>query len=322
MTTSNALPSHELIDVRVNAVHVLATDIKLFELQRPDGQPLPAVEAGAHIGVRLPNGIIRQYSLLSPDSNPLSYSIGVKKDPQSTGGSLYMHDQLREGDIIQIEMPRNNFPLVEAASSSVLFAGGIGITPIWCMVQRLDALQQPWHLYYACRTRGDAAFLSELEPRENVTLHFDDEHGGEVLDIAAIVNSASSDTHLYCCGPAPMLAAFENATSTWPSDHVHIEYFTAKEESATSGGFVVELARSKVEVFVPEGKSILYALREAGIDVPSSCEEGVCGSCEMRVLSGIPDHRDAILSEPERAANNTMMICCSGCKSDRLVLDY
>ena len=320
--TTNSLPSHELIDVRVTAVRVIAKDIKLFELQRLDGKALPAAEAGAHIGVHLPNNIVRQYSLLTPDSNPSVYSIGVKKDPQSTGGSVYMHDQLHEGDSVKIESPRNNFPLNESAASSLLIAGGIGITPIWCMVRRLETLRKPWQLYYASRGRDDAVFLAELENKPNVTLHFDDEHNGNVLDVATIVNNSPADAHLYCCGPAPMLAAFESATESRPRENIHIEYFTAKEASATEGGFIVELARSKVKVFVPEGKSILYALRDAGLDMPSSCEEGVCGACEMRVLSGIPDHRDAILSEPERAANNTMMICCSGCKSERLVLDY
>lgn len=321
MSTDNSLPSHKLFDVSVESIEDIARNTKLFILR--SAGTLPPSEAGAHIGVHLPNDLVRQYSLLIPDATPNSYSIGVKLDANSTGGSKYMIEQMKLGDALQIEAPRNNFPLEEKASESLFFAGGIGITPIQCMVQRLEQLKQPWKLCYATQSRSDAAFLSELEKLDNVHLHFDDEQNG-FLDIAqALQNMGASPTsHLYCCGPTPMLEAFEKASVGYPSSQVHIEYFTSKEESATEGGYVVELSRSKIEMFVPEGKTILDTLRDAGVDAPSSCEEGVCGCCEMKVLSGTPDHRDVILSESERAANDTMMICCSGSKSPRLVLDY
>jgi ferredoxin-NADP reductase len=232
-----------------------------------------------------------------------------------------MHDQLRVGMRLFILPPRNNFPLKEDAELVVLIAGGIGITPIYCMVKRLIELKRPWELYYSCRSRMDTAFLDELTLHAQSHFHFDDEESGRFLQVAAIVEKLPRNAHLYCCGPAPMLAAFEAATANWPQDQVHVEYFTPKFAAAQEGGFIVELARSKRELVIPQGKSILQCVSEAGIQVPHSCEEGVCGACETRVISGIPDHRDTILTEQERNENATMMICCSGSKSPRLVLD-
>ena len=166
-----------------------------------------------------------------------------------------------------------------------------------------------------------AAFVGELSQYPQCHFHFDDEAEGRFLNVAAIVEKLPKHAHLYCCGPSPMLAAFEAATAHWPPEQVHVEYFTPKFAAAQEGGYVVELARAKRELFIPAGKSILQAVREAGIQVPHSCEEGVCGACETRVISGTPDHRDTILTEQERKESATMMICCSGSKSPRLVLD-
>jgi ferredoxin-NADP reductase len=310
-----------LIDVRLTAIRYAARDTNLYEFARLDDKPFPAYEPGAHIDVHLPNGIVRQYSLIEPEPDPTRYTIGVKRDPASRGGSRYVHDELRVGKSLQISTPRNNFPLVENASHLLLFAGGIGITPIWCMVQRLAKLGRSWKLYYACRSRSDMAFLQALETMPSAQFHFDDESEGKFLDVAAIVRATPTDAHLYCCGPTPMLKAFEAATANWPRDHIHIEYFTPKQEAAKTGGFVVELARSGLEFVIPEGKSILQVLLDAGVDVDYSCELGICGACEQRVISGTPEHRDAILTEEEQAANTKVMICCAGCKSERLVLD-
>jgi ferredoxin-NADP reductase len=310
-----------LIDVRLTAIRYAARDTNLYELASLDGKPLPAYQPGAHIDVHLPNGIIRQYSLLEPEPEPHRYTIGVKRDPASRGGSRYVHDELHVGKPIKISAPRNNFPLVENASHVILFAGGIGITPIWCMVQRLEKLGRSWKLYYACRSRTDMAFLHALEAMASSQFHFDDEAEGKFLDVGGIVAGAPKDAHLYCCGPTPMLKAFEAATANWPRDHIHVEYFTPKQEAAKTGGFVVELARSGKEFVIPEGKSILQVLLDAGVDVDYSCELGICGACEQRVISGTPEHRDAILTEEEQASNTKVMICCAGCKSERLVLD-
>jgi ferredoxin-NADP reductase len=316
-----AAPAQSLIEVRLIAIRYAARDTNIYELARPDGKELPRYEPGAHIDIHLPNGIIRQYSLLEADPDLGTYTIAVKRDPASRGGSRCVHDELRVGKSLKISAPRNNFPLVEDAGHVVLFAGGIGITPIWCMVQRLERLGRSWRLYYACRSRSDMAFLRALESMSASQFHFDDESAGKFLDVASIIAEAPRDAHLYCCGPTPMLKAFEAATANWPRDQIHVEYFTPKQEPARTGGFVVELARSGQEYFVPEGKSILKVLLDAGVDVDYSCELGICGACEQRVIAGTPEHRDAILSEEEQAANTKVMICCAGCKSERLVLD-
>ena len=310
-----------LIEVRLIAIRYAARDTSLFEFQSIDGRPLPVYEPGAHIDLHLPTGVLRNYSLTVAAPEPSVYTVGIKRDPASRGGSRFIHDELRVGTTLKIGGPRNNFRLREDAASTVLIAGGIGITPIWCMVQKLNTLGHEWHLHYACRSREDMAFRQELERMPQAALHFDDESGG-FLDVAAIVAAAPTDAHLYCCGPAPMLQAFETATKEWPSEQVHVEYFTAKElPPAKKGGFTVELARSGVEYFIPEGETILNVLLDAGIDVDYSCELGICGACEQRVISGVPEHRDSILSEEEQAENKRVMICCAGCKTERLVLD-
>ena len=317
-TSTTAETTHE---ARLVAIRYVARDINLYELKRTDGAPLAPIAPGAHIDLILPNGLMRQYSVTESGSAPQSYTVAIKRDAQSRGGSRYIHDELRVGKILRIGGPRNNFPLNETAEHSVLIAGGIGITPIWCMVNKLVALGRPFTLHYASRTRDEAAFLTQLQKLSSAKLHFDDESGGKFLDVGAILASAPKTAHLYCCGPGPMLSAFEAATAGWPPDQIHIEYFTAKSAPATAGGFVVELSRSGQQFVIPAGKTILDVLLAAGIDVPFSCEQGICGSCETRVISGLPEHRDSVLTPAEQAANKTMMICCSGCRSDRLVLD-
>ena len=310
-----------LVEVRLTAIRYAARDTNIYELTPLDGKPLPAYEPGAHIDLHLPNGLIRQYSLIKDEPDPESYCIAVKRDPASRGGSRCVHDELRVGKTLEISAPRNNFALVESAKHVILLAGGIGITPIWCMVQRLEKLGRSWKLYYACRSRSDTAFLQALEKKTSSQFHFDDESAGKFLDVAGLVSEAPKDSHLYCCGPTPMLAAFESATTDWPRDQVHVEYFTPRQEVEKKGGFVVELARSGQEFVIPEGKTILQVLLDAGVDVDYSCELGICGACEQRVVSGTPEHRDAILTEEEQASNTKVMICCAGSKSERLVLD-
>lgn len=315
----------EQIEVRVKSVTWEAPSIMSWDLRPAAGGVLPPFEAGAHIDLHLGNGMIRSYSLVNPQGERHRYVIAVQKDRASRGGSRYVHERVHAGERLFITPPRNNFPLAEGAPHSLLIAGGIGITPILCMVQRLSALGCSWHLYYCSRTRADTAFLEQIatlaSEKGKVTLNFDHEPGGKMLDIPALLAAMPRDTHLYCCGPLPMLQAFEAAAKDWPAPQVHLEYFTAKEAPATAGGFTVVLSRAGKEVFVPEGKTILDALLEAGVDVPYSCTEGVCGTCETRVLDGVPDHRDLVLTNAEREASKTMMICCSGSKSARLVLD-
>jgi ferredoxin-NADP reductase len=315
--------SDALIEVRLTAIRYAARDTNIFEFRRPDGQPLPGYEPGAHVDMHLPNGLLRNYSLIVARPEPGTYTFAIKRDPASRGGSRYIHDELHVGKTLKIGAPRNNFPLKEDAPHTVLLAGGIGITPIWCMVQRLAERKRSWALHYGCRSRADMAFLGELQGMSGAAFHFDDENAGQVLDVARIVNASPKDAHLYCCGPTPMLSAFEAATKDWPREQVHIEYFTPKPDPAKGkkGGFTVELARSGQEFVIPEGRTILEVLLDEGVDIDYSCELGICGACEQRVISGIPEHRDSILTEEEQAENKRVMICCAGCKSERLVLD-
>jgi vanillate O-demethylase ferredoxin subunit len=252
--------------------------------------------------------------------------VAVQKDRVSRGGSTWVHDKLRTGDIITISAPRNNFELNEDAKHTLLIAGGIGVTPLWCMSQRLSSLGRSFELIYCARTPKDAAFREAIEAigakaGAKVTFNYDGVPGGKMLDLAAVTAAVSPDTHIYCCGPLPMLEAFEAVTKDLPRERVHVEYFTAKDAPAAEGGFTVVLAKSGKSFLVPPGKTILETLLDAGMNVASSCLEGVCGTCETRVLEGVPDHRDVVLTESERKASKTMMICCSGSKTDKLVLD-
>jgi tetrachlorobenzoquinone reductase len=310
-----------LMQVRVKRISYEAQSINSYELVVPAGGDLAPFTAGSHIDLHLPNGMIRSYSLVNDPSECHRYVIAINKDTASRGGSRHIHETLRAGDLITISHPKNNFLLEESAAHTILIAGGIGITPLLSMIRRLGAFGRSCELHYAARTRAAAAFLDELKalgPR--LHLHVDEETG-RILDLPAIVRSAPAGAHLYCCGPVPMLEAFEAATADRPSAQVHVEYFTAREKPAVEGGFQVKLARSNRTITVEPGKTILNALLDAGVHVNYACTEGVCGTCETRVIEGVPDHRDLFLGKEEQAANTTMMICCSGSKSGTLVLD-
>jgi ferredoxin-NADP reductase len=308
------------IAMRLTAIRYAAAGINLYEFTPLEDGALPAFTAGAHIDLHLPNGLVRQYSLCNAMHERHRYVVGVKRDIASRGGSRSVHDDLRAGSVLQVGGPRNNFELHEEAPHTVLIAGGIGVTPIACMVQRLRVLGRPFELHYSVRQREEAAFLDVL-PGNGCHLHVDAERGGAPLPIATIVATAPANAHLYCCGPGPMLDAFEAACAGRPPQQVHVERFSPLQPAAVAGGFTVKLARSGGSVYVAPGQSILDTLRSGGIEVPASCEQGICGTCETRVLAGTPDHRDSLLSDQEKAANNVMMVCCSGSKEDILVLD-
>jgi ferredoxin-NADP reductase len=314
------MTNQTLTDMRLTAIRYAAKDTNIYEFRRPDGASLPGIEPGAHIDIHLPNGMMRQYSLVTAEGDATSYVVGIKRDRASRGGSRYVHEYLSVGEILKIGGPRNNFPLKEDAGHTVLIAGGIGLTPIWSMAQRLQKLGRSFELHYACRDRNEGVFLQELQALRQAHVHIDAEAGG-FLDLAPIIANAPQGSHFYCCGPLPMLAGYEAATKDLPAEQVHVEYFTAKEEAATEGGYIVELRKSGLEFAIPEGRTILQVLRDAGVDTPYSCEEGVCGACEVQVVSGEVDHRDNILTQTERKASKTIMICCSGSKSPRLVLE-
>ena len=311
----------KLIEVQVSSIEECGRDIRAYSLAPLNRLPLPAASAGSHIDLHLPNGLVRQYSLILTDRDTSSYRVAVKRDAMSRGGSIYIHRDLHVGANLKISSPRNHFLLEENASHSVLIAGGIGITPIFSMVQRLLSLKKSWELYYAVRTRAELALMSEMPISPHVHLHLDDESDGKYLDLKRIIGQAPLNTHFYCCGPSPLMTGFEGASVQIPSEQKHVEYFSPKEGPSLDGGFLVRLARSGRMVAVSAGRSILDSLEEAGINVEHSCTEGVCGTCEVGVLAGVPDHRDSVLSPAERAANNTIIVCCSGSKSEELVLD-
>jgi tetrachlorobenzoquinone reductase len=311
--------------VRVAAISQETRDISLLELHPADRTALPSFSAGSHIDLHLKDGMIRSYSLINASSETHRYVIGVKKEQNSRGGSRYIHEELRGGDEITIGAPRNNFVLREEASSSILIAGGIGITPLISMAQRLEDIGKPWQLHYAAHT-GSAGFVFQLarfgsKVRFYFPTEFQREPCARRIDIDSIVTSASQEAHIYCCGPERMLAAFQAAAAERPPARSHIEHFANAQGVDKEGEFEVVLAKSGRTIAVPSGKSILDTLLELGMDAPYSCMEGVCSSCETRVLSGIPDHRDLILTSEEHAANDRMMICCSRSKSRKLVLE-
>jgi tetrachlorobenzoquinone reductase len=313
------------MQVRLKRISYEAASINSYELVDPAGGELLPFTAGSHIDLHLANGMIRSYSLVNAQSERHRYVIAVNNDDASRGGSKLIHETMRVGEVVTISHPRNNFVLHEDADHSVLIAGGIGITPILSMIRRLEALGRSWELFYAARTRCATAFLDELNALSSVHsgLHvtFDQEPDARMMDLPAIIKAARPDAHLYCCGPVAMLQAFEAATADRPARHVHVEYFKAGEKPAMEGGFEVKLARSKRTIAVQPGETILDALLAAGVAVNYACTEGVCGTCETRVVEGIPDHRDLFLSKEEQEANKTIMVCCSGSKSSTLVLD-
>jgi ferredoxin-NADP reductase len=310
------------IATRVADVRELAKNTRLYVLQPLEGE-FPYADAGSHIDLHLANGLVRQYSLVMKNPTTSRYEIAIKLDERGRGGSSLIHSSLRVGDQIEISAPRNHFPLDEDAKRTLFVAGGIGITPIYSMLHRLRSLDRPSELYYACRSKADAAFLAELAGYKDVHFHFDDENDGRFLDVKQVFSNTDPTSNFYCCGPSPLMDAFEHAAASAnvPSANVHMEYFTPKEQVSLSGSFTVHLAKSGKVLEVPEGRSILEVLVEAGIQIEHSCSEGICGTCETKVLSGIPDHRDSVLTPKERKANNTMMICCSRSHSPDLVLD-
>ncbi len=316
-------PGDGPIQVRVHAMTFAAEGVLAVDLRRPNGEALPAFEPGAHVDLHLPNGITRSYSLAGAPERTDRYVVGVGHDAKSRGGSSYVHTKLRVGDLIDIEAPRNHFPLVEDAEKVVFIAGGIGITPMLCMARRLKERGRPFEFHYAVRDRDRAAFLHEMEALGiPVALHVDAE-AGRPANVTAMLSGHPEGTHFYCCGPAGMLATFEEAAAGFDETRVHVEYFTPKviETDGADTAFTVELARSKRTLEVPADRSILAVLAEAGVAVQSSCEDGICGTCETAVIDGIPDHRDSVLSRAEQDANATMMICVSRCKGEKLVLD-
>jgi vanillate O-demethylase ferredoxin subunit len=303
----------------------VATDICMFELASPGGEALPPFSAGAHIDVHV-DGHVRQYSLCNSPAETGLYRIGVLRDPNSRGGSIAMHE-IPCGSTLEISTPKNHFPLVEDAAHSILLAGGIGITPILCMAEHLIRTGQSFELHYCAREPERAAFRERFtapDLKARAYLYFDTAAPSERIDLPTVLTRPTTDTHVYVCGPAGFIEAVLATTSKagWPATHVHREYFGAAPQAAGADGtFQVRLASSGSVVDVPPGITVVEALRNCGVEVPVSCEQGVCGTCLTRVLSGEPDHRDLYLTDEERVANDQFLPCCSRAKTPLLVLD-
>ncbi|GGF70716.1 PDR/VanB family oxidoreductase [Alteromonas lipolytica] len=317
---------YQTLEVTVFDVWEDGEAVKLFDLRAADGSALPPFAAGAHIDITTPDAI-RQYSLCNEPAETHRYVVGVALAEASRGGSSWLHSEVQPGKRLTIGLPRNHFPVLKGAHHSVLIAGGIGVTPLLAMVYELEASQQSWELHYTARSSELAPLckaLSEcaaIAKYGKVTLYQTRAEPVNRLDLASLVASADSGSHFYCCGPETLIKSFTEALDGWPLEQVHCEHFSGADVSVAEGGFTIRLARSGSSFKVPEGETILSVLQDHKVSVPCACREGICGSCEIAVLDGIPDHRDNVLSEAEKQRNNTIMACCSGALSAELVLD-
>ncbi len=256
-----------LLTVKVRTIRLEAESVISLELVSTDDKGLAPFSPGSHIDLHLPNGVTRCYSLMNSARDHSHYSVGVFKDQKSSGGSRYIHDQLRVGQILTIGSPRNNFPVDLTAAHSIVFAGGIGATPFRSMLDSLNQAKQPWTMYYCARSRDRAAFILDFEQLTaagfgQLIMHLDEEVDGRLLDLAQIVSAAPLGTHFYCCGPAPMMKAYKIACTDRPNNHVHWESFKAEQEPDKHGGFFVTLAQTGRRIAVPPGKTILEMLIE------------------------------------------------------------
>jgi vanillate O-demethylase ferredoxin subunit len=321
--------STKTFSVRVNRIRREAIDIASYELVEPNGQPLPAFTPGSHIDVHLGPNLIRQYSLCNGPDDLGHYVIAVKREPESRGGSAAMHERVKEGDLLTISEPRNNFPLEPDAEHHTLLAGGIGVTPILSMARHLCAAGASFELHYFTRSLQHTAFHDVLSGPEykgkgKVDFHYAIEPAALRPYLRRLLWRRPPGAHLYLCGPKPFMDMIEEvAAPTWPPETVHLEYFTADPRALTGpqDAFEVRLAMSGGTYTVPEGKSIVEVLAEHGIHVEVSCEQGVCGTCLTGVLEGVPDHRDMFLTDEEHQEGDKMTVCVSRAKSPVLVLD-
>lgn len=308
--------------LRVASVRREADGVISLELCAADGSPLPEWAPGAHIEIELADSLIRHYSLCSAPADRQLWRIAVLREPASRGGSELIHETFRPGRLISVKGPRNNFDLVDA-DRYLFVAGGIGITPILPMVHAVARRGKPWTLVYGGRTRSSMAFVAELADLSGGDLHVrpHDEHG--LLDLDHYLATPQPETAVYCCGPGPLIDAVEQRCDSWPAGTLHLERFTARTvpAAAVDGEFDVRLARTGRTLRVPSDRSLLDVLEDAGYDIDNSCRAGICGTCEVRVLDGVPEHHDDILSEAEQESNEIILPCVSRSRSAVLVID-
>ncbi len=314
---------HAPLRVRVSRKWKTAEGVAGFELESI-GEQLPSHQPGAHIDVHLPNGLVRQYSITNGPGEGTAYRIGVKREPNSRGGSECLHESVREGDVLAISEPRNNFPLRRDSVRTILLAGGIGITPLLAMAQTLRKDDLDFRLHCFAQSPAHLAFPELLkELGSSVTTHLGLTPEATVTRLRELVGRYETASHLYVCGPGPMLGAARRVATEcgWPDDAIHFEYFRNDNEVDNSSSFEISLSRSALTLPVPAGKSVLEVLRANAIPVPSSCEQGACGTCGVTVLEGEPVHQDVYLNDSEKLAGDRIMTCVSRSRTDRLVLD-
>lgn len=303
-----------------------ALNIRHLALAAPDGAPLPPYTAGAHVEVQLPDGDLRPYSLIDLDGTaaaPRAYGLGVLLEPESRGGSRYMHG-LKPGDSVRVTPPKSSFSLKSDPAPALLIAGGIGVTPILSMARALQDQGRPYRMVYAARSAAGMAFADHLQAQHGaaLTLHHDDTAGGP-LPLKPLFVAAEPGTQVYICGPRPLIeAARETAVAAgFPADHIHVELFETALPQTGDQPFEVELASTGQVFTIPADQTIVQVLEAEGIDVMYDCQRGDCGICQTDVLAGTPDHRDVVLTEAERATGKVMQICVSRALTPRLKLD-
>jgi vanillate O-demethylase ferredoxin subunit len=331
--------TNDLLSVRVLSVRYEAEDINSYELVDPDGGELPPFTPGAHVDLHFRDGRIRQYSLCNDPAERNRYVVGILKDPAGRGGSVAIFEKVHAGRILTISAPRNHFPLASDARRHLLLAGGIGVTPMMAMLAQLQRDNADFYLHYCTRSPQKTAFRDLLAPicaAGRVQYHYDGGDPRKGLDIAALLRDRPDGTHLYYCGPPGFMAAVETACAHWPKEAVHFEYFTppappqrvAAAPAESSGGLAAAdipvgfqvLIRSSGALYdVPNDKSIVQVLREHGMEVETSCESGLCGTCRTRYVEGDPEHHDYVLDDDERT--EYVMICCARSRTPVLVLD-
>jgi len=306
-----------VLDLMIKSMTVEADDVLRIDLIDPEGGILPEWTAGSHIDLIF-DGLVKQYSLCGAITDQHTYTVAVLREPSSRGGSAYVHGVARPGDMVEVAGPRNHFQL-GSASGYIFIAGGIGITPILPMIAQAEREGTPWRLFYGGRSRTSMAFTDHLAGYgDKVSLHPEDEVG--LLDVAAITTSRPRGAAVYCCGPAGLIDAVENSVDDWQPGELNLERFVAKDFSALeSRPLTVHCSRSAVDLEVGATESVLDALESAGIPVPNACRDGVCGSCEVAVLGGVPEHRDSFRSSADDMSS--IAVCVSRAKTTELVLD-
>jgi len=320
MTETN---SPQMLPLRVIRNDRIADGIHIFEFRDAEGKTLPEFAAGAHIAIKAPSGLLRKYSLCNDPAERDRYLVAIKREANGRGGSCDLIDNVKAGDQLLVSPPVNDFALPRRAQDFLFIAGGIGITPIMAMIREARAQGKRFRLFYLSRSPETTAFIDELSApdlKDSVVIHYDQGDPANSLDLKPVLAERKNREHLYCCGPRPLMEAVRHLTDHWSSTAVHFEAFSdAETHKATDKPFKVRLAKSGDVIEVPTTKTILEALREHGLDVPSSCETGTCGTCRTKLLAGTADHRDLVLADHERA--DQIMICVSRALTDEITID-